>query len=141
MTDDEFFLLELAYKNQPEVNFALLNEVIERFGQSDRHKNTLDDLEDKKFLDHIRSLTYQITLRGKDIYFQSKKERKKIEKDRKMITGPQKYWWVIMILSLIGSPILVELIKVKWITPPIQSQPAIPTLADTSLNRKNDSLP
>ncbi len=83
----------------------------------------------------------RLTLKGENfVSFEEyyKKVRKK-EREDKIKSWPERYWWVIMVVSLIFSPIIVELIRVKFLTSPILSQPATQASTDTSLSHKTDS--
>jgi hypothetical protein len=85
------------------------------------------------------------TLTEKGIGFDSfENEYKKQQKEKrinKIKSLPQRYWYIVMILTALIAPTLVELIRVKLLEPTTQLQQAIPTLTDSVSNHKiDDSL-
>lgn len=81
MDEDEFFLLKIAYENQPEVTYAYIDAVESRFGNSRHYLNVLGVLDDKGLVSHKVSTTFAITPAGITAYQEEVARIEKIDRE------------------------------------------------------------
>lgn len=94
LTNEEYFLLNIAYKDQPFTTYANSNEVILRYGDSSEYKNILGNLEDKGLLEHVDGTTFKITEMGKE-YFKSEKVNRRLLSNKSLLI------WLLLPLTML----------------------------------------